>query len=95
MALLFIMSVCLLVYAALEYRVRATLRDKTVTVPDQKGKPTSEPTARWVFELFADVHVLSIKQPGTPTPTRLITNLDERLKPLLEHLGPAYERAYS
>jgi len=95
MALLFIMSVCLLVYAALEYRIRTTLKSGGVTVPDQKDKPTSKPTARWVFELFADVHVLSIKQPDSPTVTRLVTNLDQRLRPLLEHLRPAYARAYS
>ena len=26
----------------------------------QKGKPTSNPTARWVFPLFAGIHVLNL-----------------------------------
>jgi hypothetical protein len=37
MALLMVMTVCLLVYAALEYRIRQTLRDRGATFPNQKG----------------------------------------------------------
>jgi transposase len=49
MALLMVMTVCLLVYAALEYRIRHALQDQGATFPDQKGKRTQHPTARWVF----------------------------------------------
>ena len=38
MALLMVMTVCLLVYAALEYRIRQALKDHEATFPDQKGK---------------------------------------------------------
>lgn len=40
-ALLMIMTTCLLVYAALEYRIRQALQEAAATVPDQKGKPTN------------------------------------------------------
>jgi transposase len=46
-----VMTACLLVCAALEYRIRTTLATYQASVPDQKGKPTQKPTARWVFEL--------------------------------------------
>jgi transposase len=49
MALLMVMTVCLLVYAALEYRLRQALADTRTSVPDQQGKPTQRPTMRWVF----------------------------------------------
>ena len=39
MALLMVMTVCLLVYAALAYRIRKALKDHDATFPDQKGKP--------------------------------------------------------
>ena len=38
MALLRVMTVCLLVYAALEYRIRRTLSEQGATFPNQKGK---------------------------------------------------------
>ena len=38
MALLMVMTVCLLVYAALEYRIRTVLKEQEATFPDQKGK---------------------------------------------------------
>ena len=44
MALLMVMTVCLLVYAALEHRIRKTLAEHDESVPDQKGKPTRRPT---------------------------------------------------
>lgn len=57
-ALAFVMATCLLVYSALEYRIRKALENQDKTVPDQKGKPTKRPTTRWVFQLFVGIHVL-------------------------------------
>lgn len=91
MALLMVMTVCLLVYAALEHRIRTTLKAQQATVPNQKGKPTQQPTARWVFELFLDVHLLHIVQNTTQI---LTMNLKDELKTLLKLLGSAYQDAY-
>jgi len=94
MALLMVMTVCLLVYAALEYRIRQTLAEHELeSVPDQKGKPTRRPTAKWVFELFMDVHLLTIT--AEKTIRRLVLNLREELKRLLELMGPTYMELYS
>lgn len=93
MALLMVMTVCLLVYAALEYRIRQTLAEHEESVPDQKGKPTRRPTARWVFELFMDVHLLTITTEKTTR--RLVLNLREELERLLELMGSAYVELYS
>lgn len=92
MALLMVMTVCLLVYAALEHRIRHALAEHAASVPDQKGKLTSKPTAKWVFELFLDVHLLYVTQSALQVMTM---NLDEDLRNLLELLGPAYAEAYS
>ena len=43
MALLMVMTVCLLVYAALEYRIRKALKDHEATFPNQKGQPDPKP----------------------------------------------------
>ena len=93
MALLMVMSVCLMVYAALEYRIRQTLAEHEASVPDQKGKPTRRPSAKWVFELFMDVHLLTIATEKTIR--TLVLNLREELKRLLKLMGPAYMELYS
>jgi transposase len=93
MALLMVMSVCLLVYAALEYRIRQTLAEHEASVLDQKGKPTRRPSAKWVFELFMDVHLLTIATEKTVR--TLVLNLREELKRLLKLMGPTYMELYS
>ena len=90
MALLMVMTVCLLVYAALEYRIRQALEKHQMTVPDQKGKPTKSPTARWVFALMSDVHLLCI----TGQNKILTLNLKPQVRVLLELLGVGYTSAY-
>jgi transposase len=95
MALLMVMTVCLLVYAALEHRIRQTLAEHGESVPHQKGKPTQRPTTRWVFELFMDVHLLTITMTATGTIHTFVSNLREELKRLLQLMGPAYLELYS
>lgn len=85
MALLMIMTVCLLVYAALEYRIRTALKTHGATFLDQKGKATQTPTARWVFHYFVGIHVLFIPQQGL-----IVLNLTEEHQRLLQLLGARY-----
>lgn len=91
MALFMVITLCLLVYAALEHRIRTTLAEQQASVPDQKGKATSRPTARWVFELFLDVHLLLITSESVEV---LVMNLKDELRQLLELLAPLYTEAY-
>jgi transposase len=90
MALLMVMTVCLLVYAALEYRIRKALKDHDATFPNQKGAPVQNPTARWIFQYFVGIHVLLI--PGQWEP--LVVNLTEEHQSLLRLLGKPYARFY-
>jgi transposase len=89
MALLMVMTVCLLVYAALEYRIRKALQDHGATFPNQQGTPVQNPTARWVFHYFVGIHVLLI-----PGQWSLVLNLTEEHQQLLKLLGTPYERFY-
>jgi transposase len=90
MALLMVMTVCLLVYAALEYRIRHALTGHDATFPNQKGQPIQNPTARWVFQYFVGIHLLLI-----PGQWPLVLNLTEEHQQLLRLLGESYERFYS
>jgi len=92
MALLMVMTCCLLVYSALEHRIRLVLSTHNQSVPNQKGRPTYKPTAKWVFELFVDVHLLFIT---TDNDVEVLTmNLKSELKSLLALLGSSYLRIY-
>jgi len=90
MALLMVMTVCLLVYAALAYRIRQVLQDHDATFPNQQGKPVQNPTARWVFHDFVGIHVLRIPGPWDP----LVVNLTEQHQSLLQLLGKSSGRFY-
>jgi transposase len=89
MALLMVMTVCLLVYAALEYRIRMVLKEHEATFPDQKGKRIQNPTARWVFHYFIGIHVLYIPGQGL-----MILNLTDEHQHLLQLLGKRYAWFY-
>jgi transposase len=89
MALLMVMTVCLLVYAALEYRIRNALKDHGATFPDQKGKRIPNPTARWVLHYFVGIHVLYIPGQGL-----LVLNLTDEHQHLLQLLGKRYAWFY-
>lgn len=93
MAVMMVMTLCLVVYAALEYRIRQTLQENQLTIPDQKGRPTAKPTARWVFQLFMDVVLLTISHPHDPPQTQCL-NLKPALLPLLSALGAGYAEIY-
>jgi len=90
MALMMVMTLCLLVYAALEYRIREVLKTHHETFPNQQGRAVSNPTARWVFQYFSGIHLLVIARMKT-----LVLNLDEHHAALLRLLGSQYERLYS
>jgi transposase len=90
MALLMVMTVCLLVYAALEYRIRQGLVNFQATFPNQKGQPIQNPTARWVFQYFSGIHLLRIPEEGA-----FVLNVTDHHRQLLQLLGRSYEAFYS
>ena len=90
MALLLVMTVCLLVYAALASRMRPALQAHEATLPEQTGNPVQTPTARWVFHYFGGIHVLRI--PGQWD--SIVVNLTEEHQSLLRLLGKPYVQLY-
>ena len=89
-ALLMIMTCSLMVYAGIEHLIRKRLAEQDASFPDMKKKPTQNPTAKWVFSCFAGVHELSVG-----TNIKVILNLNERQKIILNCLGDRYWGVYS
>jgi len=90
MALMMIMTLCLLVYGALEYRIRQTLLQQQQGFPSQLGTTTKRPSARWVFQFFAGIHVLLIDQCR-----EIILNCNKHHHQLLNLLGQRYVQLYA
>ena len=90
MALLMIMTLSLLIYATLEYRIRTALDEEDETFPNQKGEPIKNPTTRWVFQYFSGIHELKISQKQI-----LILNLKVQQLLILRLLGKVFQEIYS
>jgi len=90
MALTVIMTLCLMVYAALEFRIRQALQEAGETFPNQLGKPVMNPTARWVFQYFTGIHLLIINDQQT-----LVLNMNEEHQRIIRLLGNPYQQIYS
>jgi len=93
MALIMIMGLALLLFALGERQLRFALKQNNQTVPDQKRKPTQQPTLRWVFQMFEGLHVLSVVIDGRVT-TRKILNLRPVHLQILSLLGPQVQTCY-
>jgi len=90
MALTMVMTVCLLVYAALEHRIRKGLDENDESFPNQTGKLIKKPTLRWVFNYFQNIQVLYINQKKTA-----ILNLNNEHQKVLKVLGRSYAEFHS
>jgi len=82
------MTLCLSVYATLEYHTRQALIILGLTLPNHLGKEIKNPTACWIFACFAPVHVLYINQ----IPKRL--NLNGLHRKVINPLGQKYYKYY-
>jgi transposase len=89
MALLMVMTLGLLVDAALEYRLRTALKDHKATCPDPQGKRLQHPTARWVFHCVVGIHWRC--QAGQ---WPIVLHLTAEHQHVLRLLGPPYMGCY-
>lgn len=88
-ALMFIMSLCLMVYSALEYRIRKGLKDNDLTYENQSKKEIKNPTAKWIFQNFVGIHVIYFDDKIR------VLNKERRHRKILRLLGEEYKDIYS
>lgn len=58
--MLFLMSLCLLVYNLGQRELRNNLKRAKIGIKNQLGKLTNSPTLRWVFQCFQGIHILTL-----------------------------------
>ena len=88
-ALLMVMTLCLLIYSAIEHKVRKKLKENGEYFLNQKKKSAQNPTSRWIFFCFLGLHLILINNKKEQ-----ITNLKKRHDIILNCLGPPYKKLY-
>ena len=89
-ALLMVMTLCLMVYAAIQHRVRHELKRQGRTFPNMKKKPAQNPTGRWILFCFDGIHVLTIN--GRE---KHVVGISEDQATIIFILGSTYKSIYS
>lgn len=92
-ALLTVMTFALLIHSFLQRKLRMNLKASARTIPNQKNKPTSRPTIRWVNQRFEGVDV--IKVVACESVRFVYQALDEFVTVVLNILGPPYVARYT
>ncbi len=88
-----VMVLSLLVYSVAQLKLRKALSEHSETIPDQKGKPTANPTMRRVFQIFEGISLLIESRDGDEKIVGMI-NLREIHRKILALLGASYEKMY-
>lgn len=83
-----IMALCLLVYNLAQRQLRKALSEQEETIPNQLGKPTVNPTLRWVFQCFMAVHLVTIEG------VKQIINFTDERRHILQFFSPACQSYY-
>ncbi len=88
-----VMVLSLLVYSVAQLKLRRALSERGETIPDQKGKPTVNPTMRRVFQIFEGITLLIDSRNGVENIVGMM-NLKEIHRKILALLGSNYEKIY-
>jgi transposase len=86
--MLFLMSLCLLVYNLGQREMRNNLKRAKIGIKNQLGKLTNSPTLRWVFQCFQGIHVLTLNGGNQ------IINLTESRHFILNYLPSSCQKYY-
>ncbi len=83
-ALMMVMTLCLLVYNVGQYKLRKRLKEDCITLPNQLGKETSNPTLKWIFQIMEGIDVVYFYNESLTITTReVITNLNKLRKKIV------------
>jgi transposase len=88
MALAMLMTLALMVYTLGQRQLRRALNQANETLPDQKGKPTSRPTLRWILQCFLSVHLVFLDN------IKFQIKLSDRQNLILQFLGASSKKYY-
>lgn len=88
MALAMLMTLALMVYTLGQRQLRLALAQANASLPDQKGKPTTRPTLRWILQCFLSVHLVFLNN------LKFQIKLSDRQNLILQFLGASSRKYY-
>lgn len=91
-ALMMVMTLCLMIYGVSEFDLHKTLQEKEESIPNQLKKQTTKPSMQWVYFLFRAVNELSIQQNGVFQ--KIVINVNPLLKRIISYFGIHAQRIY-
>jgi transposase len=86
--ILFLMSLCLMVYNLGQRELRKSLKRAKTGVKNQVGKLTDSPTLRWIFQCFQGIHLLKMNS------SQQVVNLTLERSYILEFLPTSCQKYY-
>ena len=86
--ILWLMSICLLVYNLGQRAVRKELKRVKKGIENQLGKKTDRVTLRWIFQCFQGIHLVRIKSSET------IVNVNKKREEILKYLPNECQKYY-
>ena len=88
-ALLMIMTLGLLVFSGLEWKLRNAMATSKVLLKNQIGKLTDKITMRYVFQIFSAIMTIILENGE-----RLFYHISDQAYEILELLGERYQKTY-
>lgn len=92
-ALMMVMTLCLMVYAFAQYKLRQALVANQDTVVTQTKKQTNNPTLKWIFNLFQGIQIVSININGKMR--EVISNINETRRKIIQYFGEKAMEIYN
>lgn len=93
MSMIMIMGLALLVYSLAELQIRRQLVAQKLTIPDQKGKPTQNPTMRRIAQIFEGIDLLIVRLSGQVLERRIL-NMTDVHHLIISLLAPEVQHCY-
>ena len=86
--LMVVMTLCLMVYNLMQYKLRQKLKETDDTLPNQLGKEVKNPTVRWIFQIMEGIGLVRFFQDDLSTPIKeCICNLNILRKKIIRLFG--------
>lgn len=91
-ALMAIMTLCLMIYGLVQEQIRAALKERNETLPDQKDKQTQNPSLKWIYFMFIGIRQVTIKVGEQET--QMVSNLTDTMKQIIGYCGKRAQEIY-
>lgn len=93
-ALMMVMTLCVMVYNFGQYKIRQVLKNHQDNIPDQKGKPTEEPTLQWVFRTIDTVSFVRFRTKEPFGFKEVVANIKGPPKKIIGYFGEQAKKIY-